>query len=91
MRTYVISVILQRQQNNYFKDDEFFQLAQSLSALSIKRKSVIRLTKSHPAFFLSKGHLNNIRNYIADNEITANFGAIYPQSSRHKYNAQMCL
>ena len=69
MRTYVISVILHGQQNNYFKDDEFFQLAQSLSVLSIKRKSVIRLTKSHPAFFLSKGHLNNIRNYIADNDI----------------------
>ncbi len=69
MRTYAISVILQVQQNNYFKDDEFFQLAQSLSALSIKRKSVIRLTKSHPAFFLSKGHLNNIRNFVADNDI----------------------
>ena len=69
MRTYVISVILQGQQNNYFKDDDFFQLARSLSALSIKRKSVIRLTKSHPAFFLSKGHLHKIRNYVADNDI----------------------
>ena len=69
MRTYVISVIFQDLQNSDFKEDEFFQLAQSLSALSIKKKSVIRLTKSHPAFFLSKGHLNNIRNYVADNEI----------------------
>ena len=69
MRTYVISVILQGQQSNYFKDDEFFQLARSLSALSIEKKSVIRLTKSNPAFFLSKGHLDNIRNYVADNDI----------------------
>ncbi len=69
MRTFVISVILQGHNNKYFKDDEFFQLARSLSALNIKSKSVIRLTKSHPAFFLSKGHLNNIRNYIADNDI----------------------
>ena len=69
MRTFVISVILQDQLNNNFKNDEFFQLAKSLSALSIKKNTVIRLTKSHPAFFLSKGHLHNIRNYVADNEI----------------------
>ena len=69
MLTYVISVTFQDQQKNHFKDDEFFQLARSLSALDIKSKSVIRLTKSHPAFFLSKGHLSNIRNYIADNDI----------------------
>ena len=69
MLTYVISVTFQDQYNNYFKNDEFFQLAQSLSALSIKKNTVIRLTKSHPAFFLSKGHLHNIRNYVADNDI----------------------
>ena len=69
MLTYVISVTFQDQHNNYFKNDEFFQLAQSLSALSIKKNTVIRLTKSHPAFFLSKGHLHNIRNYVADNDI----------------------
>ncbi len=69
MRTYVISVIFQNQQNQYCKDNEFFKLARSLSALSIKRNSVIRLIKSHPAFFLSKGHLNNIKNYVADNDI----------------------
>ena len=69
MRTYVISVIFQDQQDNYFRDDEFLKLARSLSALSIKSNSVIRLAKSHPAFFLSKGHLHNIRNYVADNDI----------------------
>ncbi len=69
MRTYVISVIFQDQQSNSFKEDEFFQLARSLSALSIKKNIVIRLAKSHPAFFLSKGHLQNIRNYVADNNI----------------------
>ena len=69
MLTYVISVTFQDQHNSYFKNDEFFQLAQSLSALSIKKNTVIRLTKSHPAFFLSKGHLHNIRNYVADNDI----------------------
>ena len=69
MRTYVISVTFQDQQSNHFKEDEFFQLARSLSALSIKKNTVIRLTKSHPAFFISKGHLNNIRNYVADNDI----------------------
>ncbi len=69
MLTYVISVIFQDQHNNYFKNDEFFHLAQSLSALSIKKNTVIRLKKSHPAFFLSKGHLHNIRNYVADNDI----------------------
>ena len=69
MLTYVISVTFQDQHNTYFKNDEFFHLAQSLSALSIKKNTVIRLTKSHPAFFLSKGHLDNIRNYVADNDI----------------------
>ena len=69
MLTYVISVTFPDQHNNYFKNDEFFQLAQSLSALSIKKNTVIRLTKSHPAFFLSKGHLHNIRTYVADNDI----------------------
>ncbi len=69
MRTYVISVTFQGQQSNHFKEDEFFQLARSLSALSIKKNTVIRLTKIHPAFFLSKGHLHNIRNYVADNDI----------------------
>ena len=69
MLTYVISVTFQDQHNNYFKNDEFFHLAKSLSALSIKKNTVIRLTKSHPAFFLSKGHLHKIRNYVADNDI----------------------
>ena len=69
MLTYVISVTFQDQHNSCFKNDEFFHLAKSLSALSIKKNSVIRLTKSHPAFFLSKGHLHNIRNYVADNDI----------------------
>ncbi len=69
MRTLLISIVFQNQSKNYHVKDEFFQLARSLSALSIKKNSVIRLTKSHPAFFLSKGHLNNIRNYVADNDI----------------------
>ncbi len=69
MRTYVISVFFKKQQNSYFKDNEFFQLARSLSALSVKKNSVIHLIKSHPAYFLSKGHLNNIKNYVAENNI----------------------
>ena len=69
MRTYVISIIFHDQKNIDYKEDEFYQLACSLSALSIKKNTVIRLTKSHPAFFLSKGHLHNIRNYVADNDI----------------------
>ena len=44
-------------------------LARSLSALSIKRNLALRLVKSDPAFFISKGHLHNIRNYISDNDI----------------------
>ncbi len=68
MLTYVISVIFQDQQKK-FKEDEFFQLACSLEALTIKKNTVIRISKSHPAFFLSKGHLQNIKNYVADNGI----------------------
>ena len=44
-------------------------LARSLSALCIKRNLALRLVKSDPAFFISKGHLHNIRNYISDNDI----------------------
>ena len=69
MRTYVISVRLSDQQNEHYKDDEFFKLACSLSALSIKKNLSIRLVKSDPAFFISKGHLHNIKNYVLDNDI----------------------
>ena len=68
MLTYVISVTFQDQHNNYFKNDEFFQLAQSLSALSIK-KMCYTFNQKSPSFFLSKGHLNNIQMYVADNDI----------------------
>ena len=69
MRTFVISVSLQGQQNKNYKQDEFLKLACSLSALNIKRNIELRLVKSDPAFFISKGHLHNIKNYISDNEI----------------------
>ena len=69
MRTFVISVSLQSQQNKNYKQDEFLKLARSLSALSIKRNLALRLVKSDPAFFISKGHLHNIRNYVLDNDI----------------------
>ena len=69
MRTYVISIIFQSQKNNHYKEDEFYQLACSLSALSIKKNTVLSLSKSDPAFFISKGHLNNIRSFVSDNDI----------------------
>ena len=69
MRTFVISIILQGEQNKNYNQNEFLQLACSLSALRIKRNLALRLVKSDPAFFISKGHLHDIRNYISDNDI----------------------
>ena len=69
MRTFVISVSLQGEQFKNYNQDEFLQLECSLSALSIKRNLALRLVKSDPAFFISKGHLHDIRNYISDNDI----------------------
>ena len=69
MRTFVISISLQGEQNKNYNQDEFLQLACSLSALRIKRNLALRLVKSDPAFFISKGHLHDIRNYISDNDI----------------------
>ena len=69
MRTFVISISLQGEQNKNYNQDEFLQLACSLSALHIKRNLALRLVKSDPAFFISKGHLHDIKNYISDNDI----------------------
>ena len=69
MRTFVISVSRQGEQNKNYKQDEFLKLACSLSALSIKRNLTLHLVKSDPAFFISKGHLHNIRNFVSDNDI----------------------
>ena len=49
--------------------DEFLKLASSLSALNIKKSSVIRLSKNNPAFYISKGHLQKIRDLVSDNDI----------------------
>ncbi len=69
MQTCVISVSVQGKHNKNYNQDEFLQLAYSLSALSIKKNVILRLAKSDPAFFISKGHLHNIRNYVSDNDI----------------------
>ena len=69
MRTYVISIISQGQLDNYQVKDEFLKLASSLSALNIKKSSVIRLSKNNPAFYISKGHLQKIRDLVSDNDI----------------------
>ncbi len=68
MRTYVISVTFEDKQNSC-REEEFVKLACSLSALTIEKNTTIRLSKSHPAFFLSKGHLNNIKSYVSENNI----------------------
>ncbi len=68
MRTYVISIIFQSQSKNYVKD-EFFKLANSLSALKIIDNCVIVLSKSDPAFYISKGHLQRIRGFVLENKI----------------------
>ncbi len=52
-----------------YKHDEFLKLACSLSALSINGNLALRLVKSNPAFFISKGHMHNLRNYVSDNDI----------------------
>ena len=69
MLTYVISVTLQDQHNGQYHEDEFLKLASSLNVLSIKKSTVLRLSKSDPAFFISKGHLNNIKNFVSENYI----------------------
>ena len=67
MLTYVISVTFQDQQNGLYHEDEFFKLASSLDVLSIKKNTILRLSKSDPAFFISKGHLNDIKSYVLEN------------------------
>ena len=69
MLTYVISVSFQDQRNDQYHEDEFLKLANSLNVLNIKKSLVLRLSKSDPAFFISKGHLNNIKNYVLENYI----------------------
>ena len=46
MRTYVIYIIFHDQKNNDYKEDEFYQLACSLSALSIEKNTVLSLSKT---------------------------------------------
>ena len=69
MRTYVISIIFQNQLEKNYVKDEFLKLASSLSALDIRENIVLRLSKSDPAFYISKGHLQRIRNFVSDNDI----------------------
>ena len=69
MLTYVISVSFEDQRNGQYHEDEFLKLANSLNVLNIKKSLVLRLSKSDPAFFISKGHLNNIKNYVLENYI----------------------
>ena len=69
MLTYVISVSFQDERNGQYHEDEFLKLANSLNVLNIKKSIVLRLSKSDPAFFISKGHLNNIKNYVLENYI----------------------
>ena len=69
MLTYVISVTFQDQHNGQHGKDEFLKLASSLNVLSIKKNTILRLSKSDPAFFISKGHLNNIKSYVSENYI----------------------
>ena len=69
MRTYVISVTFQNLHKDHYYHDEFLKLAKSLNVLSIKKNIVLRLSKSDPAFFLSKGHLNEIKSFVSENDI----------------------
>ena len=67
MLTYVISITFQDQHKSQYDKDEFLKLARSLNVLSIKKSTVLRLSKSDPAFFISKGHLNDIKSYVSEN------------------------
>ena len=69
LRTFVISVNFSGQHDGNYKEYEFLKLAKSLSVLSIKKSTALRLLKSDPAFFLSKGHLNNTKTFVAENNI----------------------
>ena len=69
MRTYVISVTFQNLRKDHYDDDEFLKLAKSLNVLSVKNNIVLRLSKSDPAFFISRGHLNDIKNFVSENNI----------------------
>ena len=69
MRTYVISVTFQNLHKDHYYHDEFLKLAKSLNVLSIKKNIVLRLSKSDPAFFISKGHLNEIKSFVSENDI----------------------
>lgn len=69
MRTFVISVSFQDQQDDYSNEDEFLKLAYSLRVLSVKKNIVLRLSKTDPAYFISKGHLKNIKAHVSNNDI----------------------
>ena len=69
MRTSVISVNFLGQHSDSYNQYEFLKLAKSLDVLSIKKSTALRLSKSDPAFFLSKGHLIDIKKFVSDNNI----------------------
>ena len=69
MRTIVISVNFPRQHDGNYDEYEFLKLAKSLNVLTIKKSINFRLSKSDPAFFLSKGHLNDTKCFISENNI----------------------
>ncbi len=69
MRTLAISVVFQDSKNSGGDDNEFFYLARSLSALEIIKNTSLRVSKIDPAFFLSKGHIEDIRYFVSENNI----------------------
>ena len=69
MRTYVISVTFQNPSKGHFRDNEFLKLAKSLDVLSVKKNIVLRLSKSDPAFFISSGHLKDVKSIVSENDI----------------------
>ena len=69
MRTYVISVTFQGQHIDYYHRDEFLKLARSLDVLIVIKSTILCISKSNPAFFISKGHLNETKSYVSENNI----------------------
>ena len=69
MRTYVISVTFQNPDKGHFHDNEFLKLAKSLDVLSVKKNIVLRLSKSDPAFLISRGHLDDVKSVVSENDI----------------------
>ena len=69
MRTYVISAYFQDQHYSHRYDDEFLKLAKSLNVLSIIKSTTLKISKSDPAYFISKGHLSDVKSYVLENKI----------------------